>query len=399
MPPPAAAVNGAALPPCGLQAPCFAVPESPACEQFDPYPIYSWFSAEYLFWAVREQRLATPLVTTSLSGGGGGVIGDPDTVTLVGQKEIDLDGISGVRLSGGLYDARLNVILEGSLMGFPRVTEKTFEASDDTGLPVLARPFIDSETGQPSAFLIAFPGAFSGNVTVEAEHRLVGAEINLGCHVCADEDWNLDLLAGFRFMRLDEKLEITDNTTVLVDGIAFFLGQEINEGDVRIRNDRFETVNKFYGGQVGFRTEACCGPLFVKLKAMAAVGTTDGELLIRGKSTLIQQGVVTATAPGGLLALPTNIGRFQREDTIFVPQVEITAGVQLGDCLRIFAGYGFIYWSDVIRPAEQLPQSINPAFVPTSPVFGEGGAPIPQPFVDQTSYWVHGLHVGVAVRF
>lgn len=380
-------------------APCppqfSGVPECPTCEP-GPYPLYPWIGVEYLYWAVKEPRLQEPLATTSISGTGGGIIGDPDTRELLGHSSIDYDGLNGVRLSGGWYDARLNLIVDLVGFGFD-LTKRAAEESD--GLPVIARPFLSSEDLTQSAFLVAFPDAFSGAINVESFTRLWGVELNLGCHLCHDEDWNIDLLIGCRYMQLEEALEVRDSTVALADGLGFFLGEEIDTGDERRRFDLFEAKNRFYGPQIGIRSEAVWGPLFLKFKGMMAVGQSNNRFDVLGHSTLVQGGVVTNGAPGGLLALPSNMGHFHRDDIIAVPQVEISAGFQIADSLRFFVGYGFMYWSEVIRPTDQLPRSINPNYVPTSPTFGLGGVPAPGPSFDQSGYWVHGLQAGMAVRF
>jgi hypothetical protein len=130
-----------------------------------------------------------------------------------------------------------------------------------------------------------------------------------------------------------------------------------------------------------------------------AIGQTASELHVRGDSSLISGTTVVNVVEGGLLALPSNSGRFRTDDIIVMPQVEITAGIQLSDCVRLFAGYGFIYWNEVVRPSEQLPTIIDPGQVPTSPTFGNPTTGAPLPAIVTGSYWSHGLNAGVALRF
>ena len=57
---------------------------------------------------------------------------------------------------------------------------------------------------------------------------------------------------------------------------------------------------------------------------------------------------------GGLLAVATNMGRFHNDGFAAVPQVGINIGYQCAEWLRLSVGYDFLYFSSVVRPADQI---------------------------------------------
>src|SRR5439155_16778114 len=111
------------------------------------------------------------------------------------------------------------------------------------------RPFFDVTDGQ-CAELVGFPagvfpealGGAAGYVDASLTTRFQGFDITL-LHNCYDNDpLQLDLLAGFRFLDLRERLTISESvvtgagTTSLANSVI---------GSV----DEFRTENDFYGGQ------------------------------------------------------------------------------------------------------------------------------------------------------
>ena len=48
-----------------------------------------------------------------------------------------------------------------------------------------------------------------------------------------------------------------------------------------------------------------------------------------------------------------------------LPEVGLNVGVYVTEKVRVFAGYSFLYWSDVVRPGDQVSRAINPGRIPT----------------------------------
>ena len=69
-------------------------------------------------------------------------------------------------------------------------------------------------------------------------------------------------------------------------------------------------------------------------------------------------------------------------------------------CLRLTAGYSFLYWNSVVRPGAQLDRNVNPAGIPSDQFFGSPGGPVSPLFhFNGESYWVHTLTVGLDFRY
>src|SRR5262249_32978676 len=156
------------------------------------------------------------------------------------------------------------------------------EVNPGLGVPT---PFENTE-------IIAFPPPVpvSGGVAVSQDMRLWGAEANFRTHGlpcfagwfgcapacpavaaadctapvcgtacgsacagpcgCGGGWWpRIDLIAGFRYLGLDENLSINENVTPQLDIVRN--GVTLPAGTSLRVSDRFGTSNRFYGGQIG----------------------------------------------------------------------------------------------------------------------------------------------------
>src|SRR5207244_12738720 len=109
------------------------------------------------------------------------------------------------------------------------------------GSPVLARPFFDVVNNREDASLVTYPGVIHGSVDIRATSFLQGAEANFTAVLWKGEKNRLTLLAGFRYLNLDEDLRINEDT-VGDAGALQFAGARI------LVSDRFATDNDFFGG-------------------------------------------------------------------------------------------------------------------------------------------------------
>jgi len=79
--------------------------------------------------------------------------------------------------------------------------------ASSTGSPILARPFLDATTGRPNSELVAFPGLLAGTVSAHsASTGLLGADAMLRANLCRGCDYQLDLIGGYRYLRLSDVL-------------------------------------------------------------------------------------------------------------------------------------------------------------------------------------------------
>jgi hypothetical protein len=127
------------------------------------------------------------------------------------------------------------------------------------------------------------------------------------------------------------------------------------------------------------------------------LGNTLQTVTINGNTQTTQGGTVT-NANGGLLAQRTNIGNYSRNQLGVVPELGATLGYQVSQRLRFTAGYSFIYWSNVVRPGDQIDTTVNPNLLP--PENPRQTAFLNPSFAFQgTDYWIQGVSFGSEYRW
>src|SRR5262249_6448166 len=149
--------------------------------------------------------------------------------------------------------------------------------------------------------------------------KLWGAEVNYRCNLCCGcsslccgTTSRLDFLAGFRYLDLDEDLRITENVTV-TNVPPGGLPPGVGVGDQAFVQDQFHTRNQFYGGQIGLDWELRRGRWVLDTRAKVALGNNHETIDIDGFQVVTHANGTQQAFTGGLLALPSNIGHFQRD--------------------------------------------------------------------------------------
>lgn len=376
-----------------------------------------WASASVLLWGIRPGRtppLVTNGTTTSL-----GAIGPGTSVIAGGNQNYNLREGALFTVGTWLDEGRTKGI-EGSyfFLGGP---SDTFSASSSgaPGTSVLARPFINAITGLEDSQIIGFPGVTGGNVYVSSTSQFQGAQINGLCNLCCSSvcdsccstgcsqtgygqpgyfnqtGYRLDMIGGFQYLNLNENLVITENITVLPTAPPPFV-----PGSTIMVTDNFRTSNNFYGGQIGARGEWYRGAWFVNATGQVALGSTHQVVQINGSTVFTDPGGPAVTQPGGLLALPTNSGTFSRDRFSVVPTVGLNVGRQITKNVRVYVGYTLIYWSNVVRPGDQIDPVVNPTQLPTAAGPGTLVGPARPAFAfRETDFWAQGVNLGMAVNF
>jgi hypothetical protein len=194
--------------------------------------------------------------------------------------------------------------------------------------------------------------------------RLWGAEVDGRCELLRGTYTHLDLLGGFRHLSLDETLSIAERD---------FISEAVT-------SDRFGTRNRFYGGQLGLEGEAHYGSWSVDVFGKVALGGNWATATVNG--TTVVGGHATA---GGRLASQAAVGRFTSDEFAAVPEVGVHFAYELTNNIRFTAGYGFLYFSDVARPVEQIDllQRNTRSSLPTT----------------SSDFWGQGISVGLEFRF
>lgn len=362
-------------------------------------PSHGWVSVDYLGWYQAGMR--TPALVTSSPAGtpqnAAGVL--PNSQILFGGNDDLLsDTMNGVRVRVGVWSAtRPNAGAEGEYFGFSQQTG-SFDRNS-TGSPILARPFYNNVTGLQDSELVAFPNLLSGRIQVQAESQLASAAVRFRHMLCCSNGCGysslacspiqsqsrIDATVGWRYMQLREGLMITEDLTSL----------EANNPGSFLIQDSFKTFNQFNGAEVGVQWLGRRGYWSAETILRVSIGNSLQRLEVAGTTQSPKGGAISQ---GGLLAQPgRNIGNFEQENFAMIPELGATVGYQLTERLKLNVGYTFLYWSNLIRPGDQIDTTVNPNLLPPA----IPGNTFLGPAVDirETDYWVQGLSVGGEYRW
>ncbi len=200
-----------------------------------------------------------------------------------------------------------------------------------------------------------------------------------------------DFLWGFRWAELNEGIHIHEDLEELPPP-----GTEI------LVNDNFDTENEFVGAEIGYLWEWQRCRWSLEMLSKLAIGNTRQRVDISGYTINTDVGQTEPLPPsvGGLLALPTNIGTYERDEFSMIPEIGFTLGYQLTCRLKLTAGYTLLYWSNVVRPGDQIDLDVNVTQIPNN-----NGQPqvVPgdHPRFDfhQTDLWAQGINLGGEYRW
>ena len=351
---------------CGA---CDAAPLGPAnC----PPPSCFWGSAEYLLWWRPSTELA-PLISTGVLGDGGEVLFGGD---IGGEAEPGFRGTIGLWLDPQHAS--------GVMARYFTLAEET-DGFDSTGLTNVARPFIDLTPGSPvfnqeNAVIINDPtGDTVGQVVADWRSRVWGLDVLYRMpYRCSSTD-RIDLLIGYQTTSIDERLRIR---------------QSVTEGGVTIDgNESFRAENEFHGGVLGMQFERNVCRWSCSAIGKVGFGNMSQMATIQGAET---RSPPFASSVGSLLALPSNIGTFSRDEFTFVPEVGVQLGYKIDYRFTVSIGYSFIYWDAVNRVEDQIDRSVNGTQVSGGALTGDAR---PAFSFSDGSYWVQGLNFGLSAEF
>lgn len=362
-----------------------------------------WAEADYLYWKIEDDRKLIPFVIEGPFDPQDPVLflGSPGSKVVLGQKKLNNDWRSGGKFAVGYwFDDCQTFGAELSYFLLPHKSSKRSISSDGSvGSAFLAVPFFDITTGLESSTFLSLPGSFAGFASLRLRNRMQGIEanalLNLPC-VC---DSKFGVLAGFRFWNFSDNLNFNTSSPNVPPTIP---------PDVFKTNDKFRTRNNFYGFQLGAEFEYMCNGFFADVQGKIALGAIRQKSVIHGilfTNDFLIPGVppgVTLKFPGGIFALPSNIGSHVKTRFAYIPEVNLNLGYQFTNCLRVQAGYTFFYVSEVARASRQVNRNLNPTqsiaieFNPTTEI--EGPAK-PKGKIKSKGMWVQGVNVGLAYDF
>lgn len=371
-----------------------------------------WVNFEYLLWQPKSLSINYPLATTGASNTRG-VLGAAATGVLNnGDMNYGMD--SGFRVTAGFFtgdDRRTG--WEGSAFMLGQQGNDYSFRSDTTGFPLIARPFVNSVNGAQSSLLISGPNLNSGSLDIQNYTRSFGAEINYLVNfyrTCPADQCTLGVnvngLVGGRYMEVEEGLDIRSaSTTLQVPGAqpTFFLGTATTGLASVFVNDSFSTYNQFYGGQFGLQAEVKRRKTFLSFSGKLGLGAMHQTVDVFG-SSMIQRGSGPAStfsnAVGGLFANTNTIGRYRNDEFAVLPEFNLTVGWQPFKCVKLSVGYNYLYLNNVARPTDVIVPAVNPAVIPTSPLFGTAQPFVPVgQLVKQSDYSLQGLNFSVMFQY
>ncbi|HLJ97752.1 MAG TPA: BBP7 family outer membrane beta-barrel protein [Gemmataceae bacterium] len=352
-----------------------------------------WLRADYLFWALKGSPL--PALVTTSPPNSRGILDLPGTSVLIGNSDVNRGGFSGGHFAGGVWLDDYQLFgLEGSYFFLAeRSTNQAAASSGAAGSPTLGRPFFNVLSNMQDAELLAIPGQQAAAIAVNLTTSLQGAEATGVVGVSCTDDYRLEMLIGFRYLQLDDKLGIGQE-------IAFVPNAPVSAGSRITQFDEFDVRNRYYAGQLGARAETCFHGWLLGLAGKLALGGNEERASIAGASTFMPASGVPLVSSGGVLALPSNSGRFVHGRFAVVPEVDVQLGYQLGRHVRLFAGYTFLYWSDVVRAGNQIDTSVNATQVPVVRPAGPLTGPARPAFsFHETDFWAQGGTFGLEFRY
>lgn len=360
-----------------------------------------WFGAEALIWKTTSSGIP-PMVTSSEPGTqqfDAGVLGRPTTQSLYGGGNIFGGTQGGYRLRGGHYVdpcGMSGVDAEFFMLG----TRNANYHSDSTGDPILARPFLNAQTGLNDAQLVAFPDLASGTIDISAKSNLYSGALHYrevfwkdcdsvnGCsQYCSNGQHSstMGFQIGPRFVNLRESFGSNERLTSLETAAQFQI------------QDSFRAKNLFRGCELGLFGSHQGGRWTLDGGVRLAIGATKQELDVSGQTAVTQAGTTT-TSPGGFLAQRTNSGSWDRNRFSLIPQFDASLGLKMTDTWTVSVGYSLLYWGQVLRATEQIDPVLNPGLLPPEqvPLTGELR---PQTLLHESDYVAHGITIGLEKRW
>lgn len=341
-----------------------------------------WFGSIELLLMFRSGDRLPALVTSGpdTDSDTAGELGQADTVVLFGQENVFQDMTAGGRFTLGswldCYKDR-SIVARGWFAGEESVG---FSANQNT-LPVITRPFLNVTGGgsEQDTQVIAFPDRATGDISVQADSNVFGADISMRQLWYKRFGGTIDLLYGYQYMGMDQSLSIASTSTSINDDFA-------PVGAVISVADQFDIENDFHGGQIGIASHYREGCWSFSTLAKLGFGSVRRRATLNGLTQTSIDGN-NAIDPNGLLVRASNAGT--RDDNTFgwVPELDFTLGWQKFPSFDITFGYHIIAMTDALE--------ISGAVDPNLAVSFDDGAVNPAIQFSEGTFYVQGLHFGL----
>lgn len=363
-------------------------------------PIYPW-----RYWGTTEAMLVwrhgqalpvlfttspsptTPLLRNNVPNAL--VLGGPDTTVLFGGSPVGTNVELGLNVSLGMWLDELKEVGIGMRAFALSKSVGAFDFASDpnAGGPDLGRPFFNTTIGRQDALPVAFTGPADdpldptiltlsrGSVSARFSNQVYGGDILGRVNWDRAPGFSLDLIGGYQYVRIDDKLS---TRSIWVD---LQPGNGIPDGTVFTDNDAIRAKNDFHGISMGFMSDIQGGRFNLAMMGKCALG--DMHQNINVNSSSLVDGVPVASS--GFIGTR---GIVKRDQFCVVPEGSLTGGYQLTDNINLSVGWNFMYFSRVATAGGQVQQNRTGAF----------GAPAPLA-IRNSDFWFQGVTLGVNARF
>lgn len=333
-----------------------------------------WARGEYLLWWTRGTDLPALVEGGQTATDIGVLYGD--------ETRLDQLRAGGRFRLGWWFDPCHTRGVEFTYLGLIGSSDRFF--ANDATLPFLRRPFFLPGNIRDN-LEIANPAFLTGGIEIDLDTRFHALDVAYRRALFHQGPRRLDLLLGYRYAGLQEDLRIDQNSV--------WIGPAPGVRGTTIQYlDDFQANNTFNGGQLGLVYQTDRYGWQWDVAARVALGSTAARVDVAGLKTVVVPGAPgdgTAVTPGGLLAQPTNIDRFERNYFSVIPEIGVNASYDLTCRLRASIGYSFLAWTQVMRPADQIDTTVDLTATTGNPEFPD----------QTTTFWAQGAQVGLEYRW
>jgi hypothetical protein len=200
----------------------------------------------------------------------------------------------------------------------------------------------------------------------------------------------LDLLAGYQVSRIDEDLSI-DSLTIT---------QRADTFESLAVTDIFDTKNEYNAGYFGLQADYRRCNWSLNVLARFAFGNMHQTVSVSGATVATDANGGVDVRDSGLLAqAATNGGVHIQDEFAFMNDTGVKLSYHASQRLKLSVGYSLMYWSNVVRPGDQINLNVDSRLLGDPP--DDPDPPITQPaFAFQTTdFLLQGINLGLQYDF
>jgi hypothetical protein len=114
------------------------------------------------------------------------------------------------------------------------------------------------------------------------------------------------------------------------------------------------------------------------------------DVEITGASLTVAPNTPPVVGEGGIFALPSNIGNYERDQFTFIPEINLKLGYALSRHWTATIGYSFLYFDNVALSGDLIDTQIDGL-----QQAGVSAGTYPQFSWADSSYWLQGIDFGI----